>query len=223
MDGKANRFSGLDEGIREFLKRILGLGYRQSISWNDDDLFGITQELNGFVDVGHGGFSLELDSLSSTSSLGSVASEDDAGNITVHGIAHDFGQGSSGASNESTNGSHNGHIQHESLGTKSPTRITVQNGNHNWHIGSTNRCSHVPPQNTTRCEGARQGCRTGSDTGSSRKEGSRSHGGSSESCIDRVTHLQLDRRRVQAAIEFCEGHQRSSGGDGTNDGRQVNT
>mmetsp|Transcript_5320 Transcript_5320/g.11174 ORF Transcript_5320/g.11174 Transcript_5320/m.11174 type:complete len:286 (-) Transcript_5320:1899-2756(-) len=125
MNREANRFSVLDEGIGQFLEWVLGLGDSQSVSGNDNDLFGIGEELNGLVDVGHGGFTLELDGLAATSGLGSISSENDTGDVTIHGIAHDLGKGGTGTSDQGSYGCHDGHIQHESLGTECPSGVTV--------------------------------------------------------------------------------------------------
>mmetsp|Transcript_18195 Transcript_18195/g.41909 ORF Transcript_18195/g.41909 Transcript_18195/m.41909 type:complete len:501 (+) Transcript_18195:54-1556(+) len=221
MDGEPDGFSRLDEGVGQFLQRVLGLGDRQSVAGDDDDAFGVAQELNGIFDVGHGGFTLELDGLATTGGLGSEPSQNDARDVAIHGVAHDLGEGGTGASDQGAHGRHDGHVQHESLGAKRPSGVTVQNGDDNRHVGSTDGGRHVPSEGTARAQGARQRRQAHTGPGGPGEGGTRPDGCGTESHVDRVPALQLERGGFHAAVELAEGHQGSRGGDGPYDGGQV--
>lgn len=66
-----------------------------------------------------------------------VATENDVGQRTVHGFAHDVGKDSAGRADQSTDNGHQIVVQHEAFGAKGPARIAVEHGNDYRHISSS--------------------------------------------------------------------------------------
>mmetsp|Transcript_5826 Transcript_5826/g.12343 ORF Transcript_5826/g.12343 Transcript_5826/m.12343 type:complete len:201 (-) Transcript_5826:2373-2975(-) len=154
MDTKANCFAGGTKGLNHLFQWVLSLGDGETITWNDDDAIGLHQEIACVVNVGLRYLAFELHSLSLTTRLGAITAKDDTEDVTIHRVAHNFGQSSSATANESSHSCEDWHVEHESLCAQRPSRVTVEHSNDDRHVGSTDACSHVPTKHARGCQGA---------------------------------------------------------------------
>ena len=180
--------------------------HRQSITWDNNDALSLIQKLDNRINVGSCGLAFKLHGLSSTGGLGSISTEDDTNNVSIHCITHNLGKGSATASDESSNGRKEGHIKHKALSTQCPTGITIQYRDHNGHIGSTDRCSHVPSQGATGCQGATESGKSCSHLRSAHYDSSSSKSGGAKTRVDAVTCRMLHGSRIEAAIKLAKGN-----------------
>ena len=63
---------------------------------------------------------------------------------SLTGIAHNFRQSCTRASNQRSHSRKEWHFQHKPLCAKRPTRVTVEDGNHHRHVRTSDAGRHVP-------------------------------------------------------------------------------
>lgn len=146
VDGESELDSLLSHELGDLSDDVLGLGDGQSVSWNDNDLLGLAHQLSNLFNIGLSMSSSDFHGLSSRSQI-SVGSENDVLKRSVHGLTHDVGQNSTGRSDEGSDDGEEGVIEHETLRAESPTGVTVEDGDGDWHISGTDVVGDVPAEN----------------------------------------------------------------------------
>mmetsp|Transcript_21996 Transcript_21996/g.46283 ORF Transcript_21996/g.46283 Transcript_21996/m.46283 type:complete len:208 (+) Transcript_21996:565-1188(+) len=204
MDSKTNFFASSSQSIHHIFQGILTLCNGKPITRNDDDTLAFHQKFASVIDISLSNLSLEFHRLSLSTGLGAVSSKNDTENVSVHCIAHDLCQCRSTATNQSANCCHDRHIEHESLGTESPTGVGVQYCDNNRHVGTSDRCSHMPTESTACCQCATECCKPGTHFRASHHYCSSAKSCCTESHIDLITRWVLHRSRRHSPIQFSK-------------------
>mmetsp|Transcript_1987 Transcript_1987/g.3586 ORF Transcript_1987/g.3586 Transcript_1987/m.3586 type:complete len:201 (+) Transcript_1987:458-1060(+) len=200
MDSKPHLLTRLGEHLHQILEWVLALGDGKAVTRNNNDGFAVHQKFDNFIHRGGLGLTFKLFGCASSGRFGSVSTEKHTHNVTIHGIAHDFGQGRSTASNEGTHCGQKRHVQHKSFRTKSPSRVTVEDCDNDGHIGSSNGSCHVPTQHTTGRQSSSQRRKSNARLGSAHDNGSRTKSGSAKTHINLITCRMLIRSRTHSTI-----------------------
>merc|ERR550519_3014581 len=107
---------------------VLTLSNSQTVAGNDDDVLGVGDGLDSLVNIPDSSSSCDLHGFASAGVSGTETSEDNVGQRPVHGDTHDVGEDGSTGSDERADHGHQVVVQHEALGTESPARVGVEDG-----------------------------------------------------------------------------------------------
>mmetsp|Transcript_16084 Transcript_16084/g.35282 ORF Transcript_16084/g.35282 Transcript_16084/m.35282 type:complete len:405 (-) Transcript_16084:929-2143(-) len=221
MHGELDVLSFLAETERNVSHHAGSLSHCESVAGSDNNLLGVLKHLGslGSQDLGVGeGRRVGVLSLASH---GTEASEDDIGQRSVHGLAHDSREEGSGRPDERSHHGEQGLVEDESFGAQSPARVRVEEGDHHGHVGSSDGSGHVETESSTGdgAQGQTGGLSGGVSGGAESNQTGEGTGG--ETDVDHVSAGQHEGVRAQLLGELSVGDAGSGEGDGSHPGTEV--
>mmetsp|Transcript_14691 Transcript_14691/g.43515 ORF Transcript_14691/g.43515 Transcript_14691/m.43515 type:complete len:387 (+) Transcript_14691:826-1986(+) len=159
--------------------------------------------------------------LTDAGALGTEAAKDDGEDVTVHGLAHDVGEDGTRRSDQGADHGKQWVVEHEALSAESPARVRVQDRDHHGHVRATNGRCHVGSKGARHDSRRGQGRRpnAGACRGQEGSAGNTRDG--SHARVQGVPHAELQRRRVEVAVELAKGHNRARCRHSTDEGGEV--
>merc|ERR550519_3086761 len=199
---------------------VLTLSNGQAVAGNDDDVLGVGDGLDSLVNIPDGGSSGDLHGFASAGVSGTETSEDNVGQRPVHGDTHDVGEDGSTGSDERADHGHQVVVQHEALGTESPARVGVEDGDDDRHVGSTNSHGESDSHHTGQGGGGAEHGQTDRHAGVVQEVAHGSNIGGQQTGIECMAARQHQRVRTEITVELAIGNQRPSEGHTSDESSQ---
>merc|ERR1719348_1766686 len=194
---------------------VLALGNSETISRHNHDVPGVSDGLDGLVDLPDGGGSSDSHGLTSSSAGGSETTENDIRKGSVHGDAHNVGEDSTAGANQAADHSHQVVVQHEALSAESPSGVGVEDSDDNGHVSATN--GHGESDSHHAGEGG-SGAEHAKAHSELRGHEEVAHGAGvsgQKATVDGMPARQHQRVGVQVAVELAIGDEGPGEGDTT--------
>merc|ERR1719187_2832893 len=199
---------------------VLALGNSETISRHNHDVPGVTDGLDGLVDLPDGGGSSDSHGLTSSSAGGSETTENDIRKGSVHGDAHDVGEDGTAGANQAADHSHQVVVQHEALSAESPSGVGVEDSDDNRHVSATNGHSEGDSHHAGEGGSSAKHAKTHTKLRGHEEVAHGAGVSGQKATVDGVSARQHQRVGVQVAIELAIGDEGPSEGDTTDVGSE---
>merc|ERR1719494_1712919 len=143
MDTKATVDAVFADSVDKFSNGVLSFSNSQTIPWNNDDVLGCSDQIYSVGNIHFSVGSSDLHLFSCSRCECSIPSKQHITQGAVHCFTHNVGQDTSRETDKSSNDGQQIVVQHEPFCTESPSTVTVQHSDDDWHVSTSDGCSHV--------------------------------------------------------------------------------